>query len=91
MCHCRRVCAVVAAAFLRVLRTLFSAEIANVPGLANVDHVDAVWASLPEVWLHVHLHVLGTDVALGRQEHLDVLGSGIEARGEVVGSHDRGC
>ena len=28
------------------------------PGLANVDHVDSIWASLPEVWLHVDLEVL---------------------------------
>lgn len=33
------------------------------------------------------LHVLGANVALGRQEHLNVLGGGIEARGEVVGGH----
>lgn len=36
----------------------------NIPGFANVDHIDAIWTGLPEVWLHVHLHVLGTNVAL---------------------------
>lgn len=36
----------------------------NAPGLANVDDVDTVGAGLPEVRLHVHLEVLGTNVAL---------------------------
>lgn len=35
----------------------------------------------------MHLEVLGSQVALGGQEHLDVLGGGIENRGEVGGSH----
>lgn len=30
------------------------------PGLANVDDVDSVRASLPEIWLHVNLQVLGS-------------------------------
>jgi hypothetical protein len=59
----------------------------NVPGLANVDDIDSVGARLPQVRLHVHLEVLGSQVALGSQEHLDVLGRGIENRGEVRGSH----
>jgi hypothetical protein len=41
-----------------------TAASANAPGLANVDDVDTVRASLPEVRLHVDLEVLGTDVAL---------------------------
>jgi len=41
-----------------------AAASSNAPGLANVDDVDTVRASLPEVRLHVHLEVLGTDVAL---------------------------
>lgn len=59
----------------------------SLPGLANVDDVDTIGAGLPQVRLHVHLEVLGTKVALGRQEHLNVLGGGVEARGEVGGSH----
>lgn len=51
----------------------------NIPGLANVDNVDSVWASLPEVVVHVNLQVLGTEVALGSQEELDVLSGGVEA------------
>ena len=35
-----------------------------VPGLANVDHVDPIWTSLPEVRLHVNLQVLGSKMAL---------------------------
>lgn len=57
------------------------------PGLANVDHIDTVGARLPQVRLHVHLEVLGTEMALGRQEHLDVLGRRVEDRGKVAGSH----
>lgn len=51
----------------------------NIPGLANVDNVDSVWAGLPEVVVHVNLQVLGTEVALGSQEELDVLSGGVEA------------
>lgn len=58
------------------------------PGLANVDHVDTVRASLPDVRLHVHLEVLGAQVALSCKQHLNVLGGGIEDRGQVGGSHD---
>lgn len=57
------------------------------PGLANVDHVDSVWASLPEVWLHVDLEVLRAEVALSCEEHLNVLVGGIEACWEVVWRH----
>lgn len=31
-----------------------------VPGLPDIEYIDAVGARLPEVWLHVHLQVLGT-------------------------------
>jgi hypothetical protein len=59
----------------------------NVPGLANVENIDTVGASLPEVRLHVHLQVLTTQVALSSQEHLNVLGGGVERGGQVGGSH----
>ena len=62
-----------------------------VPSLANVDDVDSIRPGLPQVWLHVHLQVLAADVALGSQEHLDILRGGIECGGEVVGSHSCGC
>jgi hypothetical protein len=58
-----------------------------IPGLANVQDVDSVGASLPEVRLHVHLHVLGTKVALGAQEHLNVLAGGVERGGKVLSGH----
>lgn len=58
-----------------------------IPGLANVDNIDSVWASLPEVVLHVNLHVLGAQVALSCEEHLNVLGGGIENWGELRRSH----
>lgn len=59
----------------------------NAPGLANVDDVHTIDTGLPQVGLHVHLEVLGTEVALGRQEHLDVLAGGIENGRQVSGSH----
>lgn len=36
----------------------------NAPGLANVDDVHTIDTGLPQVGLHVHLKVLGTEVAL---------------------------
>lgn len=36
----------------------------------------------------MHLEVLGSQVALSRQEHLNVLGGGVENRGELRGGHD---
>lgn len=57
------------------------------PGLANVQDVDTVGPGLPQVGLHVHLQVLGTEVALGSEEHLNVLLGGVEDRGEVGGGH----
>lgn len=59
----------------------------NIPGLANVDDIDTVGASLPEVRLHVRLEVLGPEVALSCEEHLNVLGGGVEDRGELRGGH----
>lgn len=59
----------------------------NAPGLANVDDVHTIDTGLPQVGLHVHLEVLRTEVALGRQEHLDVLAGGIENGRQVSGSH----
>lgn len=60
----------------------------SVPGLADVQDVDTVGAKLPEVRLHVHLEVLGSQVALSSQEHLNILGGGVEDRGKLRGGHD---
>lgn len=57
------------------------------PGLANVDNIDTVGPGLPQVRLHVHLEVLCAEVALGSEEHLNVLLGGVEDCGEVAGSH----
>jgi hypothetical protein len=57
------------------------------PGLANVDHVDAIRSGLPQVRLHVHLEVLAAEVSLRSEEHLDVLLGRVEDRGEIRGSH----
>jgi hypothetical protein len=35
----------------------------------------------------MHLEVLGSEMALGSEEHLDVLLGGVEDRGKVAGSH----
>ena len=61
------------------------------PGLANVDHIDTIGTGLPQVRVHVHLQVLGANVALGGQQVLNVLRGGSEAGGEVVGRHRSGC
>jgi hypothetical protein len=34
-----------------------------IPGLADVDDIDSIWASLPEVRFHMNLQVLGSKVA----------------------------
>jgi len=57
------------------------------PGLANVEHVDAVGARLPQIRLHVHLEVLAAEGGVGGEEHLDVLLGGVEDGGEIRGSH----
>jgi hypothetical protein len=57
------------------------------PGLANVDDIDTVGPGLPQVRLHVHLEVLCAEMALGSEEHLNVLLGGVEDRGEVGRSH----
>lgn len=60
------------------------------PGLADVDHVDAVRASFPQIGLHMHLEVLGSEVALCCEQHLNVLGGSIEDRRKVRWRHDGG-
>lgn len=73
----------------RLIPLRLSLELAcNIPGLANVNDIDAVRTSLPEVGVHVNLEVLGTQVALSCEEHLNVLGGGVEDGGELRGGHD---
>lgn len=43
---------------------------------------------LPQVRGHVDLQVLGTEVALSSEEHLNVLLGSVENAGEVSGGHD---
>lgn len=62
-------------------------SIRNIPGLADVDNVDSVWAGLPEVVIHVNLQVLGAKVALSCEEQLNVLSGGVEARWELGWGH----
>ena len=57
------------------------------PGLANVDNIDSIRASLPQVGFHVNLQVLGSEVALSCKEHLNVLGGRIEDRRKVGWGH----
>lgn len=59
----------------------------RIPGLANVDNIDSVRASLPEVWLHVNLEVLGSEMRLSCKEHLNVLGRRVEDGGELGRRH----
>ena len=42
------------------------------PGLANVDDVDAILAAAPDVLGHHEIRVLGADVHLGGEHLLDV-------------------
>lgn len=57
------------------------------PGLSDVDNVDAIWTCLPDIWLHVGLQVLGAEMRLSGQQVFDVLAGGIKRWGEVGGSH----
>lgn len=66
-------------------------RIYHLPGLGDVDHIDTIRASLPEVRLHVNLEVLGTDVSLSSEEHLNVLLGGLENIGQLRGSHFDDC
>lgn len=59
----------------------------NIPGLANVDDIDTIGTGLPEVGLHVHLEVLGPEVALSGKEHLNVLRGRVENRGKLRRGH----
>jgi hypothetical protein len=72
---------------LCLLQRLRSSQNILIPGLANVDDIDSIRASLPEVRFHVNLQILRSEVALASQEHLNVLGGGIENRGKVGRSH----
>lgn len=60
----------------------------SLPGLLEVQNVHTVGPCLPDVRLHVHLRVLGAEVALRRQQHLNVLGRRIEDGGKVGRGHD---
>ena len=78
---------------IRAARTIFSLVIISLytstsdtkvlPGLSNVDHIDSIRASLPEVRFHVDLHVFRAQMALSCQKHLNVLGRSIEDRGKI--------
>ena len=59
----------------------------HLPGLANVDHLDTIGTSLPEVLLHMSLQILAAKVAVGSNEHLNVLAGGIEDGWKACGRH----
>jgi len=59
----------------------------HIPGLANVEDIDAVGTGLPEVRVHVNLEILGADVALSCEEQLNVLARRIENGGQICGRH----
>ena len=60
------------------------------PSLANVNHVDTVRSSLPEVRFHVNLEIFGAEMALRCEQHLNVLRGSIEDRRELRRRHDCG-
>lgn len=86
---------------IRAARTSFSLEKVNkrhcidcahgtshcVPSLADVDDINAIRTGLPDVGLHMHLEVLGSQVTLSCKHHLNVLGRGVEDRGQLRRSH----
>jgi hypothetical protein len=84
------------ATMMRAASTIFSLYIVSknskrpsyVPSLADVDDVDTIWTSLPEVRLHVNLQVLGANVSLSLDHHFDVLLGWVESRGEIARRHD---
>jgi hypothetical protein len=55
----------------------------DIPGLANVNNIDSIWASLPEVGFHMNLQVLGSQVALSCEKMLNILGGCVENRGKI--------
>jgi hypothetical protein len=61
----------------------------GLPCLSNIDHVDAIRTGLPQIWLHVYLQVLGAEMALSSEQHLDILRSGVEACWKIC-RHDCG-
>ena len=48
------------------------------PGLSNVDHVNSIWACLPQIRLHMSLHILGAQMTLSCKKHLNILRGSIE-------------
>jgi len=50
-----------------------SSENELLPSLSNVEDVNTIWASLPDIRLHAFIAVFGADVALRRKQHLNVL------------------
>ena len=62
----------------------------NEPGFANVDHVNTVWTSLPQVGFHVHLQVLAAQVTLSCKQHLNILRGSIEDWRKISWRHDCG-
>ena len=53
------------------------------PGLADINHIDSIRASFPQVWLHVHLQIFGPEMTLCSKKHFDILRSSIKTCGEI--------
>ena len=62
----------------------------GIPGFANVEDIDTIWTSLPEVWFHVHLQILGSQVALSCEKHFNILRRGIEDWRKISWRHGDG-
>ena len=60
------------------IETLAVGSMRHLPGFANVDHMDSIRASLPQIWFHVDLQVLGTEMTLCRKQLLNVVRCGVE-------------
>lgn len=56
-------------------------QLLHIPCLSDVDHIDPIWAGLPEIWLHMDLEILRAEMTLSCKQHLDILGGSIENGG----------
>ena len=59
----------------------------NIPYFSNVNHINTIRASLPQVWLHVNLQILGAKMTACSQQHLNVLRSSIECLRKIGWRH----
>jgi len=60
----------------------------GLPSLPDVDHINSIRTSLPQIWLHVYLQVLRPEMALSSKKHFNILSGSVKACWEIF-RHDR--